>query len=422
MIYIFRRKAYMRLKAMYKVLLVDDEYFPREALKTTIPWEEYGCTVVGEANNGLDGIEKALELEPDIILTDIDMPFMDGLDMIMKLQEIMPDVIYSIITGYSEFEYAKRGIELGVEHFILKPVKDEELTATLQKMTGLLDERHRKELEYVSLKFWAEKNTEENRKNFHRMLLMGEEDIPESQFLFECDRMDIPMKESGYGVCCLKIDSGTFVHFTQRGWQEEVKDALGRTGEGWNYTVCFLEGGRLYLIFYGISESDWNRTALHSMMQKIQIAFMQKWVCMVKAGVGGYCGTYRALAKARKEAEDKLCEMTVSKPILEMLRYIYENYANPDLSLKEIAEKLFVNYSYLSAQFTREMGMSASQYIMRFRVTKAAEALWEGGENMVEIACSAGYTDVKYFYRCFKKEFGITPYQYIDIIKASGEK
>lgn len=139
---------------MYKVLLVDDEYFPREALKVTIPWEKYGCTVCGEAKNGLDGIEKAMELKPDIVLADINMPFMDGLDMIMNLQKVLPDTLYSIVTGYSEFEYAKRGIDLGVTHFILKPVDDEELIKNIQHMAAILDERREKEREYERLRFW----------------------------------------------------------------------------------------------------------------------------------------------------------------------------------------------------------------------------------------------------------------------------
>lgn len=100
-----------------------------------------------------------------------------------------------------------------------------------------------------------------------------------------------------------------------------------------------------------------------------------------------------------------------------MLYYIHENYSDPDLSLKKIAEKLFVNYSYLSGQFTKEIGMTVSQYILRFRMTKAADALRSGEENMVELAGNVGYVDVKYFYRCFKKEFGITPYQYIGALR-----
>lgn len=409
---------------MYKVLLVDDEYFPREALKTTISWETYGCTICGEAKNGFDGIEKAMQLKPDIILTDINMPFMDGLDMIMHLQKAQPDILYSIVTGYSEFEYAKRGIELGVHHFIVKPIDDKEMIKTIQNMVEILESKHEKEREYESLKFWAEKNSEENRKNFLDMLLTEENGVSESQFLFECDQLNLPMKHGGYIVCCLKIDSRTYVHLSQEEWQNKITEAMGKTGEGWNWTVYYQGYGNLFIIFSDVRENERNKAAVGALMQSIQIALMQEWVCTVMAGVGHYCKTYHEIAKSRMEAETSVQEITASKLVTEMLRYIHENYTNPDLSLKEIAEKLFVNYSYLSTQFKKEMGMSASQYILRFRMTKAADAFRSGEENMIEVAGAVGYTDTKYFYRCFKKEFGITPNQYIEVLqktRSSGE-
>lgn len=406
---------------MYKVLIVDDEYFSREALKKTIPWEEYGCRVCGEAKNGFDGIEKALDLEPDIVLADINMPFMDGLDMIMNLEKSMPDILYAIVTGYSEFEYAKRGIELGVEDFILKPVDDQEMIKTLKHMTETLNKRREKEQEYKSLRFWAEKNTDENRRNFLGMVLTGKNSMDESTFLYECEQLNISLQQGGYGVCCMKIDSRTYVHLTQNAWQEKISEAMG-AGEDWNYTVCYMGGGNLYIIFSRLTEADWDMTAVSALMQKLQISLIQKWVCTIEVGAGSWCRTWKEIPDSRVKAEESVREIAVSQLISDMLHYIYEHYADPDLSVKGIAEQLFVNYSYLSAQFTKEMGMSASQYITRFRVTKAADALRSGEENMIQIACSSGYTDVKYFYRCFKKEFGITPYQYLDILRATREK
>ena len=402
---------------MYKVLLVDDEYFAREALKETIPWEEHGCTVCGEAKHGLDGMEKALDLKPDIILTDINMPFMDGLDMIMHLQKELLDVIYSILTGYSEFEYAKRGIELGVNHFIVKPIDDLEIIKTIDGMVNTLNKRREKEREYESLRFWAEKNSGENRKNFLEILLTEDNSIPESRFYFECDQLGLPMKQGGYGVCCLKIDARSYVHLSQEEWQEKITEAMGKNASSWNYAVCYLGSGNLYMIFYGLAEAEWNRAAVSALLQEMQLRLMRDWVCTVMAGIGGYCESYDGIATSRAEAEASVQDITVSKLVAQMLHYIYENYADPDLSLKGIADSLYVNYSYLSAQFAKEMGMSASQFILRFRVTKAADVLRSGKENMVEIAGSVGYTDVKYFYRCFKKEFGITPYQYMELLQ-----
>lgn len=407
---------------MYKVLLVDDEYFPREALKKTIPWEAYDCVVCGEAKNGIDGMEKAMDLKPDIVLTDINMPIMDGLDMIMHLQKTLPDVMYSIVTGYSEFEYAKRGIDLGVEHFILKPVNDEELIKTVQHMVKILDERREKKREYERLKFWAEKNGEENRRLFLDMLLFGKEELTEQQFLDECRQLDIPLGEGGYGVCLLKIDSRTYVEYTQKEWQDKVAEVMGKIRDSWKYTVYYRGNQDLYLIFNNVREEEWNQAEVSAILQTIQISLMQQWVCTVLAGLGDYCESYPDLPRSRTGAEASVHEISVSKLISDTLHYIHEHYKDPDLSLKQIAENLFVNYSYLSGQFTKEMRMPVSQYILRFRMTKAADALRSGEENMVEIACSVGYADVKYFYRCFKKEFGMTPYQCIGMMNESRKK
>lgn len=419
---LFRWKTEMGEKNMYKVLLVDDEYFPREALKMTIPWEKYGCVVCGEAKNGFDGIEKAIDLKPDIVLADINMPFMDGLDMIMNLQKVLPDILYSIVTGYSEFEYAKRGIDLGVEHFILKPVDDEEMIKTVQHMVKILDERREKEREYERLRFWAEKNSEENRRFFLDMLLFGEKEMTEQQFLDECMQFHMPLKENGYGVCCLKIDSRTYVEYTLDEWQNTIADVMGRIRDSWEYTVYYRGNQDLYIIFNNVRKEEWSAAEVSAILQKIQLSLMNQWVCTVLAGFGGYCETYRELSRSRAEAESSVQEISVSKLISDTLHYIHEHYGDPDLSLKGIAENLFVNYSYLSGQFTKEMGMTVSQYILRFRMTKAADALRNGADNMVEIACSVGYVDVKYFYRCFIKEFGITPYQYIGVLSESGKQ
>ena len=277
---------------MYKVLLVDDEYFPREALKTTIPWEEHGLTICGEGKNGVDGIKKAKELNPDIILTDINMPGMDGLEMITQLQKVMPDVLYSIVTGYSEFEYAKRGIELGVEDFIVKPVDDAQMIKTVKHMVETLDERRKQKQEFDSLKFWALQNNEENQKNFLDMLLMGNHNISEEQFVYECGQLDLTLLSGGYVVCCLDIDSRTYVHLDRQGWQEKIEEIVGTIKQGWIYTAYYKGGGWLYLIFSNIKETEWNPVMAESIIQKIQMTLMRDWVCTVLAGIGGYYSTY----------------------------------------------------------------------------------------------------------------------------------
>ena len=93
---------------MYKVLLIDDEPIIRKGLKNTIPWESYGCSVCGEAADGIEGLDKIKELKPEIIITDIRMPGMNGLDMIENIHEVLPGSKVIILTGYRDFETPKK--------------------------------------------------------------------------------------------------------------------------------------------------------------------------------------------------------------------------------------------------------------------------------------------------------------------------
>lgn len=106
---------------MYKVLIVEDEDIIRKGLMFMVNWQEAGCLVIGEAANGQEGLEKIRETRPDIVIVDINMPILDGLLMLeQSIGEYGYDAI--IVSGYSEFEYAKKAITLGVTEYLLKPV------------------------------------------------------------------------------------------------------------------------------------------------------------------------------------------------------------------------------------------------------------------------------------------------------------
>ena len=121
---------------MYRVLLVEDEEIIRKGIRYSVPWEEYGCSVVAEAENGAVGEEKIAELRPDIVITDITMPVKSGLEMIADTREEYK-YIAIILTGYSEFEYAQQAIRNGVSDYVLKPLDMDEMGAALEKAVRL---------------------------------------------------------------------------------------------------------------------------------------------------------------------------------------------------------------------------------------------------------------------------------------------
>ena len=123
---------------MLKVLLVEDENLIRRGLQFQMDWTEVGCVVAGDAATGREGLEQIRALKPDIVITDIRMPDMDGLEMLAAGREAC-EFEAIIITGYSEFEYAKQAIHLGVSEYLLKPVDLNELKACLQQLAPDLE-------------------------------------------------------------------------------------------------------------------------------------------------------------------------------------------------------------------------------------------------------------------------------------------
>lgn len=118
---------------MYRVLIAEDEDIIRKGIAYTMDWVSMGCTIIGEAADGREGIEKIAELKPDIVLADIMMPGVDGLEM-LKQSMAGQEFKAIIMTSYADFEYAKKAIELGVSAYLMKPIDEEELRTNVAKI------------------------------------------------------------------------------------------------------------------------------------------------------------------------------------------------------------------------------------------------------------------------------------------------
>src|SRR5690554_2261051 len=105
------------MSIMFRIVVIEDEDLLRKGLVITTPWDECECQVVGEATNGLEGLELIKKLKPDIVFTDIKMSGLDGLSMIRKAKEFVNDTEFIILSGYNEFDYARQAIKLGVKEY-----------------------------------------------------------------------------------------------------------------------------------------------------------------------------------------------------------------------------------------------------------------------------------------------------------------
>lgn len=136
---------------MFKVLIIDDEPIIRKGLKNIINWKNFGCEVCGEAADGLDGSGLIKKLLPDIIITDIKMPEVDGLTMLREIKSTVPDSKIIILTGHRDFDYVHEALKIGAFDFLLKPSKIEELTAVISRAVKELKFRRERTEEFEKL-------------------------------------------------------------------------------------------------------------------------------------------------------------------------------------------------------------------------------------------------------------------------------
>ncbi|CAN7284240.1 response regulator [Paenibacillus sp. LjRoot56] len=197
----------------YTCFIVDDEDLIIQRLElyfSELSHKETRFHLVGKANNGLKGIEEILKLKPDIVISDIVMPRMDGIAMIEQLKLELPHTQFILLTAYSTFEYAQRAIHANVMEYIVKvPLNEADLDRALGKAAGILDEVKKKEEEFQSLNVSVLENKYRVRKQFFNELIRGE--IPPHRASNFANRMDSQFFQANY--CCFIVEMNLYESF-----------------------------------------------------------------------------------------------------------------------------------------------------------------------------------------------------------------
>lgn len=187
---------------LLKVMIVDDEHLVRDLLKRCIDWAEIGYEVAGEASCAQEAMELIEKVSPDVIFTDICMPYMDGIEFARVVFEKYPLIKIIILTGYEEFEYAKRSIKVGIADFLLKPINDDEIRKAAVSMKEKIESERTHRTEYARLKKYLEENLPYLREKLLNELLQtdpGEGDLRQRLRYFHID-----LGPDGYQVAVIE--------------------------------------------------------------------------------------------------------------------------------------------------------------------------------------------------------------------------
>ena len=211
---------------MLKIFLVEDEFVVREGIKNNIDWSSHGYDFVGEASDGELALPMIEKLKPDIVITDIKMPFMDGLELSRMIKQKFPWMEIVILSGYAEFDYAKEAISIGVAHYLTKPINGNDLLKQIDSLAEKIEEKKReRELKEKYMAEMAENSDGDKRKLFSHMVT-GDMNITEMLELARNLSLDI--SAALYCVMLFQVVSG---HHLQTEYSGSVVSLYEKTEE-----------------------------------------------------------------------------------------------------------------------------------------------------------------------------------------------
>ena len=230
---------------MFKVFLVEDEIVVREGIRKNIQWEQYGFSYAGDAPDGELALPLIRQIQPDLLITDIKMPFMDGLALSELVRKELPRTKIVIISGYDDFTYAQQAIRMGVEQYLLKPVIKEKMVDLLVSLQKKM-EAEQQQRDYLSM-FQREAQEYEafSRRRFFEQIVTG--GLSVSEISETAKSMDIDLNAPGYNILLFSLSSAQYDASAPEGYT----DALARLQD--RVTNYFLSRAELILFRWNIT-------------------------------------------------------------------------------------------------------------------------------------------------------------------------
>ncbi len=394
---------------MRKVMIVDDEMLARKMLRESIVWEEYGYTVIYEAQNGKEALEKIKELSPDVIFVDIKMPVMDGLEMLRQMNALQTDSKAVLLTCYEDFSYVRDAMRYGAVDYLTKHTfEPEDLISLLDKIEKQIRKEKAHQESFNILKDDVLNKVMESsltREDIRRYVEIGILPVSKPRYLMVCFKLQ---KDLNNEKC--------------RIFENKLKEVLRERIDGRIITDAYTSTVRekeIYSILLcqeecSVSEIKQNIregiTSLHSAMPDKEI----RWLTGITYHIFNH---WSDLPGALKEVRDIVRVegeyLECSPKIIMAIEYIRENYHKP-ITLEEVADYVGISRVYLSQTFKKETNKNIWDYLAQYRLSKAKELLLTSNLKIYAIAELCGFGSPQYFNKIFKRLTGFSPYQFKD--------
>lgn len=518
---------------MYKAFVVDDEIVIREGIRNNFPWDESDFQFAGEAPDGEIALSMLQDIKPDVLITDIRMPFMDGLTLCRRIVNTMPWIHVVILSGYDDFSYAKEAISLGVKEYLLKPVSAHELQEVLRRIAREIGEERRQQADYQAMKRQFDSSSRFMQEKLVLELLSG---APGEDVLEQARKLRVNLLARWYRVMLiasgeeddillvrahvqrLAEGSGGAVRLCEAGGRlaavvmgdtgEDLEERAFAFAQAVKYEVERTVGGTLRVAIGAPTEDigsvkdsylsaqnvlkgmAFNAAGTRIMdtvdrgmqvgarlmgidvvpiFEKLRYATSQETeeilrehfdsigtvarqsvimanylyvdlllaamrvirenggdpgkiipeaVARQKEGARAFSGQESMVDSARQilfkaiRFRDSQNMSHSASVIRAACAYIDQKYANPDMTLSDVARHVALSNNHFCTVFSQEMGVTFIEYLTSLRMKKAKELMKLTDMRSSEVAAAIGYSDPHYFSYLFKKTVGMNPRDY----------
>ena len=427
---------------MYKVLLVDDEYMITEGLKRLIPFDKWDMEVVATANHADDALDYVREHPVDIVISDVNMPDKTGLEMIGEMKELLPNSYYILLSGYQEFDYVKKAMNLNVVDYLVKPVDKVELERLLEKIASQLGEQsHEPEILSQQLDEEAFKAHLSQKENWWIGLSkekQGNFVIP--YYVLGQDWQIILADQEFEGLLVMPFEAPYQANFEK--WKRDIEKTLF-------YGSVNLDQSESLFSYY----EPIYRVIIQGNLQQIieELTLLEKIVLENTPRVSitkqlftqfvmdvfhlfehlkvddmtdivkniHAITTFEDLVAYTKETLTSFFgQYRMNENVVSVLEVIGRDYKK-ELSLKDISKDLFINPVYLGQLIKKETNSTFAELLNKQRIKAAQQLLLSTNDSIEDICYTVGYSNVGYFYKVFRKLCGKSPKAYRKQVEAN---
>lgn len=349
-----------------KIILVDDDYLTIDLLKQTLKLEKYDGEIVGYANNGTQALKLVETKHPDVVISDIKMPDMNGIELSKQIFENHPNCYTILISGHSEFEYAQKALKYQVCDYILKPITRQKILELNNKLEKIYNEITSHDNSYSFL------SNDKLREDTLNNLRKG--DINSIGELFVSDKFLSALSKNNDDTLGIQLLNYLFIY------QQE------------------FEGDNFFM----------NKS-------KEEIISEYRKLSNVNSRLTYLSAYYYDLLEYAESKKNKY-----KNPIFEnCTRVLQENFTNPYFNISSLADMLNLSLPYISTVFKEISGQNISRYLSSLRLEHAKTLLKDISISIKDVCLRSGYEDPHYFTKFFKKQTGMTPSEYRNLCSNS---